>query len=284
MAVTLIQTEVEARNLAENLMGKRSRPAVVISSIQEFDSSWIPVQQVVEDLTGIADVYWLPNGEVTWAFAKPLPPNTQVFGNAARVYAMDNRWVANPKASRLYLVFSESEGKEIAERLAADAWHDARENGLLAQAKAADVWVEGEVVGIVAGRALVQHPGGMATINPDFVMAGLQASEVATKGQHVAGKLIAESGQLNVSDSVQTPEVALGHYAAGDVVLARVVDVTHKQARLELYPNVRTTIHIAQITGNPLDSANDLMSVDENRSCASSTRRPEVVIEHDRRR
>lgn len=264
MALHEINDEAAAGRLAQHLQAQRDHPAVVITSHHARHDAWIPAQQVAEDLEGIADVWWMRNGEITWEFARHMPGETQVFGEAGRVYAIDNEWINRPRASRLHIAFSVNDGLAIADSLSAEALADAASRGLLAAQAAADVEVTGLVTGITAGRGLVKLSNHrLVSVNPGLVLEGLPVERLITAGQQVTGRLNPESGQLNLAPSVQPAAQALEQYDEGDVVLVKVLEVSSKQATVELFPGVRVVIEVGQITGNRFDAADDLMSIGE---------------------
>ena len=59
------------------------------------------------------------------------------------------------------------------------------------------------------------------------------------------------------------PADALSTYVMGSVVLGRVVDLSSRQADVELYPDVVVPLSVEQVTDNPLDALTDLMSIGE---------------------
>lgn len=263
MAITYVETESQTSKLAAYLQGKRRKPVVVVSSTRSIDDSWISVHELDSDLGGLADVYWMQNGDLTWLFAKLMPSNANVFGEAGRVYRVNNEWIQHPRKARLYVAFNKKDGAEIVASLSAEALHDASVNGLVALREKTDIPVKGVVKQIVAGRGIAETTQGLASIVPELVLPGIQAENLIQVGQSFDALFNEESRQLNLSPSKVTAKEALSHYCLGDVINVKVEAVSKSQATLELFPGVRVDVKIGQITGNPLDSAYDLMSKGE---------------------
>ncbi len=53
----------------------------------------------------LADVHVIPTGDVSWAFSHAMPPMTQVYGGASRVYPVDLEWATQPSRSPLRFAY-----------------------------------------------------------------------------------------------------------------------------------------------------------------------------------
>jgi hypothetical protein len=260
-----VTTRADAEALARHLLdARRRRPVVVVAHGVGRDAApWIDAQRVADDVGEYAEVHVIPTGDVTWAFSAAMPPEAQVYGDAARVYGTDLAWVARPRSSRLHLCLGASRGGAIAEALVAEAMSAALSAGLLEQRAQQRRAVTGEVVGILAGRGIVRGDFGTAALRPELVAPGLPIERVVRVGQRVTGEWVSADGLLDVRDQVQSARAALAHYRVGDAVLVRVADVGHDRAVLEPYPGTRVEVRVEQITGNALDDPRDLMTVGE---------------------
>ncbi len=263
--VQRVTTRADAEALARHLLDAgRRRPVVVVShGVGRESAPWIDAQRVADDVGEYAEVHVVPTGDVTWAFSAAMPPEAQVYGDAARVYGTDLAWVARPRSSRLHLCFGASRGGVIAEALVAEAMSAALSAGLLEQRAQQRRAVSGEVVGTLAGRGIVRGDFGTAALRPELVAPGLPIERVVRVGQRVTGEWVSADGLLDVRDQVQSARAALAHYRAGDAVLVRVADLGHDRAVLEPYPDTRVEVRVEQITGNALDDPRDLMTVGE---------------------
>lgn len=264
-AVTFVKTREAAQHLASHLLdARRTHPVVVVShGVGRGDQPWIDAEQVAAGVGDYAEVHVVPTGEVTWALSSSLPPETQVYGDAARVYSTDLTWMSRPRSSRLYLCFGPDQGARIEALLEADAMQAALEAGLLERRAVQRRTVTGRVVGVLAGRGIVEGDFGRAALREELAVPGVPIERVVRTGQEVTGEWVTADGLLDVRNQVRPAIEALEHYAPGDAVLVRVADVGRDRAVVEPYPGVRVEIGVHGITGNPLDDPRDLMTVGE---------------------
>ncbi len=264
-AVTFVKTREAAQHLASHLLdARRTHPVVVVShGVGRGDQPWIDAEQVAAGVGDYAEVHVVPTGEVTWALSSSLPPETQVYGDAARVYSTDLTWVSQPRSSRLYLCFGPDQGARIEALLEADAMQAALEAGLLERRAVQRRTVTGRVVGVLAGRGIVEGDFGRAALREELAVPGVPIERVVRPGQEVTGEWVTADGLLDVRNQVRPATEALEHYAPGDAVLVRVADVGRDRAVVEPYPGMRVEIGVHGITGNPLDDPRDLMTVGE---------------------
>ncbi|GAA0210084.1 hypothetical protein GCM10008944_30140 [Cytobacillus oceanisediminis] len=264
-AVTFVKTREAAQLLASHLLdARRTHPVVVVShGVGRGDEPWIDAEQVAAGVGDYAEVHVVPTGEVTWALSSSLPPETQVYGDAARVYSTDLTWVSRPRSSRLYLCFGPDQGARIEALLEADAMQAALEVGLLERRAVQRRTVTGRVVGVLAGRGIVEGDFGRAALREELAVPGVPIERVVRPGQEVTGEWVTADGLLDVRNQVRPASEALEHYAPGDAVLVRVADVGRDRAVVEPYPGLRIEIGVSGITGNPLDDPRDLMTVGE---------------------
>lgn len=54
------------------------------------------MQALASDLSGLAEVWEMPTGALSWAFSDAMPPRTDVCGGASRVYAPGTEWIHDP--------------------------------------------------------------------------------------------------------------------------------------------------------------------------------------------
>jgi hypothetical protein len=243
----------DARALAHALLDpERDRPVVVVSTAAGAGHPYVQTERVADDLDGVAAVHVIPTGEVSWAFSEAMPPMTQVYGGASRVYPPGLEWREKPSRSPLRFAFHEDSHGVVADALVADAQGMAVEGGLTLSSVAADqVPVRGTVQGIVASRVFVRlENGDLATIWPEFVSAGVEAERLACRGMHVEGYLDPQTKRLDVASAVRSSADALGAYDGDAQVLARVTRVEKDTVALELYPGVLANLSPAAAVGS----------------------------------
>jgi hypothetical protein len=96
LGVVRVESEADARALAARLnSGGRRKPVVVISTAAGQSDPYVDEDDVLSTLGDLAEVHVIPTGDVSWAFSNAMPPMTQVYGGASRVYPVDLEWAAH---------------------------------------------------------------------------------------------------------------------------------------------------------------------------------------------
>ncbi|GAA4722309.1 hypothetical protein APR04_001371 [Promicromonospora umidemergens] len=269
--VRRVASEDQARELAAALQRPgRSSPVVVISTPAGHDVPFVDPQRVLDDVAGLAEVVVIPTGDVSWAFSSGMPPDTQVYGGASRVYGTDLEWVHHPRRSPLHFAYSADEDVRVRDRLVSDVMRFAVRAGIVGSVRSApDVApTGGKVLGVLGTRALIStEDGGQATIAEELVFADVALARLLAPGMRVTGVLDPARRLLDVRRMV--PDVdALRRavnaaYRVGQVVLGRVEAVEHDAVRIALAPGVLVRVRRAEITGNDLDLLSDLFTAGE---------------------
>ena len=258
-----VEDDAAASALAARLNGvDRKKPIVVVTTSSGRTEPWIDVSMIERELDGLAEVVLMPTGPFTWSFSAAMPPMTQVYGGAGRVYPIGLEWASRPSLSPLRFAFSEAEGARATELLIDDAVGMAAQAGLIGGGPPARRReVTGVVKGIIAGRAIIElGSGGVASIAPALAVEAVAIERQFRVGQAVAGLHDSRTGWFDVRRAVLAPRDALDGYAVGDVVLAEVGEVVEAEAELFLHPRQAVTVTRDAITGNDLDDLRALLS------------------------
>jgi hypothetical protein len=264
---TIIDSPDRAEALADHLLDQsRSRPVVVVTTAAGQSRPYIDVDVIIDAVSGLADVYVLPTGSITFALSDRLPEKTQVYGGAGRVYPVDRSWQSNPYAAPLRFAWGAAQGPIATETLITDALGAVHAAGLDTERVGATVvQVKGEVKRLFdPSRAWVRTDDGRdAAIWQDLLLPGLALGRVFRVGMRISGVLDVEERRIDVSASLRKPGDVVADYAVGTVVLGRVMELDDISALVELYPGVHTGMSATEVTGNPLDRLTTLMSVGE---------------------
>lgn len=266
MGVTHISSVGEARRLATELNSQsRTRPCVVVSTPAGRPSPYIDANAIFEEVGDLAPVYVLPTGQESWAFSKAMPHLTQVYGGAGRAYPVGTSWVVDPYQAPLRFAFDAREGVKATQVLIADALRMSSDAGLLARSTSTPVRIEAEVKSLVLPtRAIVRtHDGQFASICLELLFPDAEVEQVFRPGMRLRGDLDPETRRYDVSSMLLPAERALSGYLPGDVVLAKVVETGPERAKLQLHPQVETTVVRDDVTSNDLDLVSSLMSAGE---------------------
>jgi hypothetical protein len=269
--VLRVASEDQARELAAALQRPgRSQPVVVISTPAGRDVPYVDPKRVLDDVAGLAEVVVIPTGDVSWAFSSGMPPDTQVYGGASRVYGTDLEWVHHPRRSPLHFAYSADEDERVRERLVGDVMRFAVREGIVGAPRSAPdaATTEGKVLGVLGTRALIStEDGGQATVAEELVFSDVALARVLAPGMRVTGVLDPARRLLDIRgmlpDAGALRRVVNATYRVGHVVLGRVEVVEHDAVRIALAPGVVVRVRRAEITGNDLDLLSDLFTPGE---------------------
>ncbi|WP_275004813.1 hypothetical protein [Promicromonospora iranensis] len=263
-----VASEDQARELAAALQRPgRDRPVVVISTPAGHDAPFVDPQRVLDDVAGLAEVVVIPTGDVSWAFSSGMPPDTQVYGGASRVYGTDLEWVHHPRRSPLHFAYSDDEDARVRERLVSDVMRFAVRAGIVGSARSApdEAATDGKVLGVLGTRALIStDDGGQATVAEELVFPDVALARVLAPGMRVTGVLDPVRRLLDIRamlpDVDALRRLVNATYRVGQVVLGRVEAVEHDAVRIALAPGVVVRVRRGEITGNDLDLLSDLFT------------------------
>ncbi|WP_336735939.1 hypothetical protein [Nocardioides sp. CCNWLW239] len=266
-AIKRVTNTSEAEALAALLNGDtRTRPTVVVTVASGHTDPYADVERIAAEIGDLADLYLVTTGGHTWAFSNKMTPGTQVYGGAGRVYPVGVAWNIDLKQAPLRFAWSKSEGPKLTGQLIDDALDMAAAAGLFDSARTASTRERrsGTVRSIMSERALVDlGSGDLASIPPQLAQAGVPIERVLAPGMHVDGVLEKKSRWLDIRESRPTPDEALKTYAAGDVVPCEVRSVLAGSAGLRLHPDVTVEVFRSDVTGDPDDDLQALLTPGE---------------------
>ncbi|TFC93185.1 hypothetical protein E3T28_15295 [Cryobacterium sinapicolor] len=258
---TRVETSVAVQQLANGLHhAGRDRPWVVVSSPFGTAVPEIGIDQLAGQIGDVARVFLIGTGELTRQLGDLLPAQFQVYGSAGRSYPVGDAFA---ELSRSRLRFTHGDPQHATDQLVTDALAHAHQAGLFALAPASVITVNGTVKGFMLGgsRALVElDGGGMATVWQELTYPPVPLDWTLKPGQRIQGALDAPTHRLNVE--IKPPSVAAiaRRYPHGSITLALVQKVSARRAVLALHPHLALTITRADISANPLDQVDALLS------------------------
>jgi hypothetical protein len=275
--VDRISSEPEARDLAHRVLtpGRRLWPVVVLTIPAGQKEPFGDPDEIKEAVGDLAEVVLMPTSDVSWAFSREMPPGTQVYGGAGRVYPVDHGWVADPARSRLRFAYSQQDRRRTTDQLIHDALEAALAAGLLEPRTDPRLQRRsGTVQGVIGSRALVTLDDlSVATVWEELTVPGVALERLVVRGQGVTGVYDPVSRRLDLRDGLRftDPASALAAvtaaYQLGDVVLADVAAVTDDAVRLRLLPGVMVDVGKDAITSNANDTLRGLFTAGEIVTC-----------------
>ncbi|NYI81063.1 hypothetical protein [Nocardioides panzhihuensis] len=266
-AIKRVTNTSEAEALAALLNGDaRTKPTVVVTVASGHTDPYADMERIAAEIGDLADLYLVTTGGHTWAFSNKMTPGTQVYGGAGRVYPVGLGWNIDLKQAPLRFAWNKSEGRKLTGQLIDDALDMAAAAGLFDSARTASTRERraGTILSIMSERALVDlGSGDLASIPPQLAQAGVPIERVLAPGMHVDGVLEKKSRWLDIRGIRPTAEEALKTYAAGDVVPAEVRSVLAGSADLRLHPDVTVELFRSDVTGDPDDDLQALLTPGE---------------------
>jgi hypothetical protein len=265
---TIVADEQSAKDLAKAIQNpRRIRPVVVTTVAIGQSNSWIDADQIASQAGDLVDVFVITTMDASWEFARQMPEGIAVYGGAGRIYPTGTSYLIDKFLSPLHMALDTRDGTRITQKLISEALAMSFQSGHASSATVEQKRVEGSVKGFAAGRAMVELQGrGYAFVAPELTLANFTAEELFQVRQKVTGVLNFETNRLDVVESLKSHHEALAEYQIGDVVLAKVQDVSEDLVTLLLYPaviesEIRVSVPKEMVTGNPLDDLRDLMSL-----------------------
>ncbi|GAA1511099.1 hypothetical protein BJ978_001557 [Agromyces terreus] len=263
MTYTRVDTVSAVTDLARGLFDReRDRPWVVVTSAFGAREPELDVDDLVAEVGDVSRVFAIETGDLTRELSRLLPDRLDVYGGAGRSYPIGFDPATSTSESRLR--FPLPTAALATDRLITDVLAHANAAGLFESTQLRAVAASGTVTGILAdgSRAIVdlgEH--GMATVWQELTYPPVPLDWTLAKGQPVAGLLDAANRRLNVE--LETPDVAMlaARFPHREVTLALVEATSDQRATMSLHPRVRLEITREDVTPNPLDRVDSLLSV-----------------------
>lgn len=256
------------KELAERITARgRTKPAAVISWHPRMPQNRIDVEHVAREVGGLAEIYYLENGPESFSFGDALPYMANVYGNAARVYPTDLRWMEDVYRSPLRMAVSPETAARAADAIIEDVF--GLVTTVVPSQPATRPSMSRHASGVIkafasaGSRAIVElEDGTRCSIQREHVIPPVRLDWMLAAGQPVEGEFNDEDKTLNISALKVVPRLA-ALYRPGDLVLALAEKVTVAEAVLTLYPGFSRTVTATGISSNPLDTVDSLISEGE---------------------
>jgi hypothetical protein len=274
--VRRVASESEASELAHRLLTPGRRwPVAVLTIPAGHDVPFGDPERIKDEVGDLAEVVLMPTSDVSWAFSRVMPPSTEVYGGAGRVYPVEHDWVLNPGRSRLRFAYSPQDRARITDQLISDALQAALAAGLVEPRTRAGVEQRsGQVLGVIGSRAVVTLTDkAQATVWEELTVPGVALDRLLVKGQSVAGFYDPVSRRLDLRAALRFTDAASAlaavheAYQIGDVVLAEVVAAADHTMTVRLLPDLVVEVGRDAVTTNPNDRLDGLVSVGEIVAC-----------------
>ncbi|MGF9663291.1 hypothetical protein AAIH25_15655 [Arthrobacter crystallopoietes] len=257
--------ERSGAELAERIRARRDKHLVVISQRTDSGLLHLDAEYVGAELDGLADVVVVRGEGKTWELSDVLPEGWSVYGNSARAYPAEMS-LGSGNPTRYVVANRKTELKS-----AADALIEIVERLPLPPSVRKQVEAErplgptvrsGTVAGFLGGgqRALVEFADGTrGTVRQEDVLPGVRLDWVLAAGQQIRGRFDTDSRVLVIDPGAEVPRLTQA-YDFGSLVLVLVESATSDSAGLTLLPGTTINVPLGDISSNPLDQADELLT------------------------
>ena len=255
----------EAHALATRLNGTaRERPIAVVSIPAASVKPWIDVAELEVELGPLVEIWTISTGPDTWALTRSLPPGTQVYGGAGRVYPVGHEWTHDLSYSPLRFAFDQKSGRAATRQLISDGLGMAADAGLLRQRTGPSFeYTSGIVRGLpTPDRALIEMPNRkLAAVAQELTLPDVPLDRILSKGMNVFGLFDQVQRRFDIRRMIRPPDQV--QYDVGSVVLAMVVSVEDDTARFQLFPGLEVVVDREAITSNERDDLRSFFTIGE---------------------
>ena len=262
--VTHVTTAAEVRELADRLNNPAGMaPSLVVTTDQRTSQVHLDMAELCRRVDDDVHVYVLETGSLTWEFSDSMPPETSVWGGAARIYpAHDLTWTQNCYAGDLLFANIRPDNATAMARIIAERVNTLAENARNIEALtslAAQAEVPAEMIapqpfrGTFSGATSVSvgritSPDaprlGMLQVDLDVLLPGMPVSigSVFTVDDVVSGRFDA-SGTVIEVDGLRTVEQMAADLVPHHVYPAVVTEIVCKsQVKVHVVPGVVSTL------------------------------------------
>ncbi|MEJ1089067.1 hypothetical protein WDU99_12160 [Microbacterium sp. Mu-80] len=236
-----VTTAQLAEALATRILMPRKHPLVLVSTASDGHYAF-DIARLRAELDGVAEIFTVETGHASKHLEQLLPPKTQVFNGAARVYPPD--FDTAPDWHRSHLRFPEhSDTTDLIDDALAQTGRRTVESAPVPRAQRA--------TGIVQRffdddtRAIVTLDDGMmVTATAALLPPDMPLTAALVAGEPVTG--ILEDLELRP----EPLDVDLDAFADGTHALALVVKVTELRATVQLHPRVSVVLRRRDVAGD----------------------------------
>lgn len=261
MGYQVVAGKADVVRLAEGLLDKsRKMPWCVVSHTSQAAKSFLNLEQLSESVAEIAEVFLIQHGELTFHLSDLLPPNTGLYGDAARVYPVGYNKKTDTFDFPRYLLDS-SNAKRLQQEIENEIWAGADLNSFKKARGKREVNETVQVtklfppsVAVVALRS-----GRMATIRQELCFPGVPIQWLLAEGDSVSGTFDEVNNDFIPKGTQRTLKEIATNYGFGNVVLGLVKTAERQIGEITIFPGVDIKITREEISGNDRDLVSDFL-------------------------
>ncbi len=263
MTKTIGSNEGVKELVDEILNSRRTRPVCVISTPNgELEPAFDPLF-VDQEVSKFCDVFVIIGGTATREMQELMPPDTHVYGGAARAYPID--FAISKKPGTLRYVYPRNQLQRSTDKLTSDIWGFAMQAGLIGIPTSNTVDCDVLIKQIFEDSVAIGDSPifGLISIRQEVICPGVPLSWVFEVGETIRGQIDRDTRIFNLGSQALTKDEVAKHFGFDTVTLGLVRETDRKTAIISVFPNVDFEVSKEEITGNPLDVINQYLRVGE---------------------
>ncbi len=257
----------DAQSLVSRIANDASlKPWVIISTPDGHSAPRFDIEQLVDDLEGVADIAVVRHGDATWKFSELLIEKEDVFAGAARVYPAGYTPMNSLKPGPVRLVHANQNPQRPTSLLVSDALALAYSAGVFEKLGTHSRRATASISGFVgAQRAIVEVDGeaGFATVAEELTYPGVPLEWLFLQGQKITGTFDPESRRFLVETESPAASDLLDYFPWDSVTLGLVGEVERQKAKIQVHPGHTFVLVREELSPNPQDRVDLLLAPGE---------------------
>jgi hypothetical protein len=261
MGYQVVAGKSDVVRLSEGLLDKsRKMPWCVVSHTSQAAKSLLNLELLFESVAEIAEVFLIQHGELTFQLSDLLPPNTGLYGDAARVYPVGYNKKTDTFDIPRYLL-DPSNSIRLQQEVENEIWASA---DLSSFKKARGKREVNEIVQVAklfppSVAVVARTNGRMATIRQELCFPGVPIQWLLAEGDSLNGTFDEVNNDFIPTGSQRSLKEIAAHYGFGHVVLGLVKSADRQVGEITIFPGVDIKITREEISGNDRDLVSDFM-------------------------
>jgi hypothetical protein len=261
MGYQVIAGKADVDRLVKGLLDRgRNSPWCVVSHTAQAPQSFLNLEMLSESVVDLAEVFLIEHGELTYQLSDLLPPNTGLYGDAARVYSPKFNEGTDPYEIPRYLLDT-SNAKRIQMEIENQIWSLVDLSEFKKQREKREVRETVFVKKLYPPSVAVVELGNsrMATIRQEICFPGVPIQWIINEGDELSGTYDEVNNDFIPNGTQKTIQEIADHYGLGNVILGVVKSADRQIGEITIFPGVDVKITRDEISGNDRDLVMDFL-------------------------
>jgi hypothetical protein len=257
----------DAQDLVSRIANDGSlKPWVIISTPDRNSPPRFDMEQLVDDVEGVANIAVVRHGDATWKLSELLNEKEDVFAGAARVYPAGYTPENSLTPGPVRLVHANQNPQRSTAQLVSDALGLAYNSGVFEKLGNHSRKASATISGFVGSqRAIVEVDGeaGFATVAGELTYPGVPLEWLFRQDQKISGTFDPESRRFLVDTESPAAADFLHQFPWDSVTLGLVAEVERQKAKIQIHPGHTFVLSREELSPNPKDRVDLLLAPGE---------------------